>query len=64
MDVCLLAPHAAESVELEQASKDVCRTWINLATVSTDKHGRINYTMTPEETPSAVGIYPVIFLVK
>ena len=40
------------------------RKWLNIATVSTDKHGRAWYDMTGEEIPRIAGVYPVIFLVK
>ncbi len=44
--------------------KEKEREWLNIATVSTDKHGRAWYDMTEEEIPRAAGVYPVIFLVK
>lgn len=39
------------------------KEWQYLDSVSTDKHGRVTYSLTPEP-PLPQGLYPVTFLVK
>ncbi|XP_019853987.1 PREDICTED: membrane-associated phosphatidylinositol transfer protein 2-like [Amphimedon queenslandica] len=63
------SPQEKESISVEDNEGEARdgkkeRAWCYLDSASTDKHGRISYPLSPEQVPSAPGVYPLIYLVK
>ena len=58
------ATSAIDPVSMATQTNPPKRSWHYLDTVSTDKHGRLNYNLSVEQCPFHPGLYPLMFLVK
>ena len=54
---------AQGAVRSNARAKSCQKEWRYLDSVSTDKHGKVVYSLTPEP-PLTEGLYPITFLVK
>jgi hypothetical protein len=62
-----MAPLSSEMVDvfmLRGMSPEEALSWNYIETVTTNKRGRISYTLTGPQSPAIPGVYPLMFLVK